>query len=127
MTQSTNPYWQVPLGPVLATICGLSTTLLLGLVSWSLVKGVPGIAIGMFVGVLVASWLRWKSDWPVSIFASGLGAAVACYGAIATAELLPPGSIDWMWKGGLYGAAFGITIAAILSPLGLLGFQRGGN
>jgi len=49
-----------------------------------------------------------------SVIASGIGGMVACYFAIATAELLPPGRIEWIWKGGLYGAMFGIPIAAVL-------------
>lgn len=114
----------VSLGPVVATAFGLLAVLLLGLASWSLGGGVTGIAIGTAVSVLIAVLLRWKADWPISIMASGFGAMVACYFTIATAELLAPGSIDWMWKGGLYGAMFGIPVAAILSPLGLLRTRR---
>jgi len=124
MNNSKKLYSQIILGPVVATSFGLVAVMLLGLVSWSLARGVPGIAIGTVVSVLVAVLLRWKADLPISIVASGFGAMVACYFAIATAELLPPGSIEWMWKGGLYGAMFGIPVAAVLSPLGLLGNRR---
>jgi len=124
MNSSTNPYWKIPLGPVVATLFGLIAVLLVGLVSWSLAKGMSGIAIGTVVSVLVAVLLRWTAKWPTSIIASGIGGMVACYFAIATAELLPPGSIEWMWKGGLYGAMFGIPIAAILSPLALFWIWR---
>lgn len=124
MNNSKKLYSQIILGPVVATVFGLVTILLLGLVSWSLARGVPGIAIGTVVSVLVAVLLRSKSELPISIIASGFGAMVACFCAISTAELLPPGSIEWMWKGGLYGAMFGIPVAAVLSPLALFGKRR---
>lgn len=124
MNNSKKLYSQIVLGPVVATLIGLVTVLMLGLVSWSLAKGVTGIACGTFVSVLVAVLLRWKADWPTSIVASGVGAMVACFFAISTAEVFPPGSIQWMWKGGLYGAAFGVPIAAVLSPLALFGIRQ---
>jgi hypothetical protein len=124
MNNSKTRYSQIILGPVVATTLGLVTVLLLGLVSWSLARGVPGIAIGAVVSVLVAVLLRWKADWPISILASGFGAMIACYLAIASSELFLPGSFEWTWKGGLYGAMFGIPVAVVLSPLGLLGIRR---
>lgn len=124
MKNSNQRYLQIILGPVFATAFGLVAVLLLGLVSWSLARGVTGIFIGTVVSAMAAALLRWQARWPISIIASGLGAVVACYFAIATAELLPPGSFEWMWKGGLYGAMFGIPVAAVLSPLGLLGVRR---
>jgi hypothetical protein len=124
MNNSKTRYSQIILGPVVATTLGLVAVLLLGLVSWSLARGVPGIAIGEVVSVLVAVLLRWKADWPISILASGFGAMIACYFAIASSELFPPGSFEWMWKGGLYGAMFGIPVAVVLSPLCLLGIRR---
>jgi hypothetical protein len=124
MNNSKKLYSQIVLGPVVATLFGLATVLVVGLASWSIARGVTGIAIGTLVSVLVAVLLRWKADWPTSIVASGVGAMVACFFAISTAEVLPPGSIQWMWKGGLYGAAFGVPIATFLSPLALLGIRR---
>lgn len=124
MHNSKKRYSQIVLGPVIATILGLVAVLLVGLASWPLARGVTGIAIGTGFSVLVAVLFRWKANWPTSISASGFGAMVACYFAIATAELLPPRSIEWMWKGGLYGAMFGIPVAAVLSPLALLGILR---
>ena len=124
MNRSIKQYLQVFLGPVLAAIFGLIAMLLVGLAFWPLARGLSGIAIGSTVSVLVAMLLRLKADWPTSMIASGLGAMIACYFAIATAELLPPGSLQWIWKGGLYGAAFGIPVATILSPLGLRGTRR---
>lgn len=127
MDNSKKRYSQIALGPVVATILGWVAVLLVGLASWPLAGGVTGIAIGTGFSMLVAVLFRWKADWPTSIIASGFGAMVACYFAIATAESLPPGSIEWILKGGLYGAMFGIPIAVVLSPLALLGIRRVSN
>ena len=124
MNNSKKHFSQIVLGPILATLVGLIAVLVVGVASWSLARGVTGIAIGTVVSVLVAMLLRWKADWPTSIIASGFGAMIACYFTIASAEMLPAGSIEWMWKGGLYGAMFGIPIAIVLSPLALLGILR---
>jgi hypothetical protein len=94
MNTSHKSQLQFLLGPVVTTLIGLLAVVLVGLVSWSMVRGITGIA-------------------------GGLGAMIACYFAIASAELFPPGSIESGWKGGLYGAAFGVPVAAVLSPLAL--------
>jgi len=124
MSNSKKLYSQIVLGPVVATIISLFAVLLVGLASWPLARGGTGIAIGAGFAVLIAVLLRWKSNWPTSIIASGFGAMVACFFAIASAEMVPPGSFEWMWKGGLYGAMFGIPIAIVFSPLALLGMQQ---
>ncbi len=115
---------QIASGTMLATTIGLSTMLLVGLLSWPLARGVSGIAIGLSASIVFALLLHKKAIWPVSIVASGIGAIVACFFAISTAEILPPGSTQWVFKGGLYGAAFGVPVAAILSPLALIGTGR---
>ncbi|EMI53671.1 hypothetical protein [Rhodopirellula sallentina] len=85
--------------------------------------GVSGIAIGLITSTVFALLLRTKACWPISIVASRIGAMVACFFAISTAEILPPGSVQWMFKGGLYGAAFGVPVAGILSPLALIAIR----
>ncbi len=82
-----------------------------------------GIAIGLIASTMFALLLRKKLGQPISIVASGIGAIVACFFAISTAEILPPGSLQWFFQGGLYGAAFGVPVAAILSPLALIGIR----
>ena len=64
--------------------------------------------------------LRLRYNLVTSIVASTFGAAVACFLAIATAEQLPPGSTEWMLKGGLYGASTGLPLAFIPGPFGLI-------
>jgi len=115
---------QIASGTMLATTIGLLAMLLVGLMSWPLARGVSGIAIGLIASTVVALLLRTKAGWPISIVASGIGAMVACFFAISTAEILPPGSLQWFFQGGLYGAAFGVPVAAILSPLALIERRR---
>lgn len=116
--------WSIVFGPMLATAIGLAVVVLTSLVSSKLSRGEEGVVLGLAVSVLAAWLMRTKAAWPLSLIASGIGGMVACYFAISTAEVLPHGSIQWMWQGGLYGAAFGFPVAALLSPLALLGHRQ---
>ena len=115
------------LGPAVATLVGLVSVLMAGQVSWPLARGISGIAIGMLVALFIAIAIRTSLRWPTSVLASIVGAMVASFCAIASAEVYPPGSIEWMWKGGLYGAAFGIPVALLLSPIALIRPTRAGH
>ncbi|WP_442510225.1 hypothetical protein SH528x_001835 [Novipirellula sp. SH528] len=112
---------KIELATITATAIGLFVVLLLGNLSWPIVRGVPGIAIGTLVAAMVAYGMRSGFEPPPSMIASGIGAMVASFFAIASAEMLPPGSVQWMLKGGIYGACFGIPVALILGPIGLIG------
>ncbi len=111
---------KLELATVAATAIGLLVVLAVGYLSWPMVKGAPGIAIGTAVAALVAIGMRSRLESPPSIVASAIGSTVACFFAIASAEMLPPGSVQWMLKGGIYGACFGIPVALILGPIGLI-------
>lgn len=124
MSNTINKNWPIVFGPMLATVIGLAVVVLTSLVSKALALGAPGIVLGLVVSVLAAWLMRAKAAWPLSLIASGIGGMVACYFAICTAETMPHGSIQWMWQGGLYGAAFGCPVAALLSPLALLGRRQ---
>ena len=104
----------------LAAAVGLLTVLIIGRISWTFGSGIVGIIIGATTAVLTASFLRVRLQLTVSMFASGFAAFIACFLAIATAEQLPPGSAEWMWKGGIYGACVGLPLAFILGTLGLI-------
>lgn len=73
--------------------------------------------LGAFSAAGVAIMLR-SARITVSILAAGFGSGVASFLAIATAERLPPGSTEWMLKGGLYGAAVGLPLAFVLGTVG---------
>lgn len=103
-----------------ATLIGLSAALLVGVLWWPPGAGLTLIVIGLVTAGTSARLLAVRWHWPASVVASSIGAMAACFFAGSTAELLPPGSIEWMWKGGLYGACFGLPVAALLSPAGLV-------
>ena len=105
---------------ILATSFGLVCAQLLGFFWWP-----PGAVLTLIaIGLLAAGWLarlmavRWGR--PSSVIASAVGSMVACYFAVAAAEVLGAGSFRWAFEGGLYGACFGLPVAALLSPLGLI-------
>ena len=94
--------------------------MLVGVLWWPPGAGLTLIGIGLVTAGTSARLLVARWHWPASIVASSFGAMAACFFAASSAELLPPGSIEWMWKGGLYGACFGLPVAALLSPVGLV-------
>jgi hypothetical protein len=107
---------------LLSTACalvGLLTVLGAGWAAWDVAAGIQGIILAAFVAASVAVSLRTRGK-TVSIFASGFGAGVAAFLAISTAEQLSPGSVEWMMKGGHYGAASGLPLAFLLGTLGLI-------
>mgnify|MGYP003652955059 CR=1 FL=1 len=105
---------------VLAALIGLVTAQLIGVAWWPPGAGLTLIGIGLVSASCSARMLAVRWHLPASVLASGAGAMVACFFAGATAEMLPAGSLEWMWKGGLYGACFGLPVAFILGPIGLV-------
>ena len=105
---------------IVSTLVGLASVLLIGCVSWNLGRGVIGIAIGATVASFVALYFRNVRKKPASVLASFVASAIACYIAIASAELIAPGSLQWVAEGGGFAACFGIPIAAVLGPIGLI-------
>ena len=110
-----NKRWQVILLTVLSAVLGLLTMLTVGTLSWSLVKGVPGIATGVFGLIASALLLQRQFGSGVSITAAGIAAMIASYAALACAEIVPAGTIDWAISGALYGAIIGIPLAIVLT------------
>ena len=108
----------------LSTLAGLMFALLVGVLWWPPGAGLTLIGIGLLTAGISARLIAVRCHWPASVIASGIGAMVACFFAGATAEVLPPGSFEWMLKGGLYGACFGLPVAILLGPLGLVENRR---
>lgn len=106
-------------------LSGLVCAMIVAGVRWPSGGAITLCAIGLITAGSLARWLAVRSHLPVSVFASGLGAIAACFFAGATAEVMPPGSIEWMLKGGVYGACFGLPIAVLLGPIGLIENRKG--
>jgi len=92
--------------------------------AWTVFRGVQGILFAMVVGGLSAFLIRRTTHWPASSIAGGAGASLAAFFTISCMEVYQPGSFEWATKGGLYGAAVGIPLGAILGLLGLLHRNR---
>ena len=112
---------------VLMALAGLIAAQVVGAIWWPPRGGITLILIGLTVSLILAALAPKLFHSRASLVASGIGAMIACYFAAATAELLPPGSVEWMLKGGLYGACFGLPVAALLSPLGWIGLRSAGD
>ena len=110
-----NTRLQVILLTVISTALGLFTMLAAGTLSWSLVKGVPGIAIGVFGSTASAILLQKQFGNGVSITAAGIAAMIASYAALACAEVVPAGTVDWAITGALDGASIGVPLAILLT------------
>jgi len=104
---------------ILATVSGLFAVLFTGLVAWPLARGVSGVLLGAAVGAATAAVMRAVSQWPASVIAGACGSLVASYFAIASAEVVDPGTLEWVMQGGMYGSAFGVPVGAVLGLLGL--------
>lgn len=90
-----------------------------GLIAWNIFRGVQGILFALVVGGITAWTIRRFLSLPASPIAGAIGAMVAAYLTIASAEILQPGSFEWAVKGGAYGAMIGVPIGAVLGPIAL--------
>ena len=72
--------------------------LFIGLLAWPLASSVPGVLLGAAAGAATAAVVRFLSQWPASVLAGACGSVVASYFAIASAEGIDPGSLEWSWK-----------------------------
>jgi len=93
------------------------STLLLGFLSWEKIGG-AGLVLLAPTFASVVGFLLKARGWRVSLIAGACGALIAGWFAVASVELFAPASIEWVMRGGLYGAAFGAVVSLILSPLG---------
>jgi len=75
----------------LAACVGLIVVLLVGMVWWTAGSGPHGILLGCVGGGLAAKSIQRNTSLPASSIAACLGAGVATYFAIVSAEVVPPG------------------------------------
>lgn len=103
-----------------ATAIGLAIVLIVGMTWWPAGRGPQGVLLGAAAAAVAAQRMRHRSSWPASSIAASIGAAVASFLAIATGEVIEPGSLRWAVMGGMYGCSIGLPVSAILAPLGFI-------
>ena len=99
-------------------------TLVLGFLSWEEIGGTGLVLLAPTFALVVGFFLK-RRGWRVSLIAGACGALIAGWFAVASVELFAPASIEWVMRGGLYGAAFGAVVSLILSPLGWIPVRVG--
>ncbi len=104
---------------ILVSWLGVLAMVLVGVVAWPVVRGVNGLLLSAASGLIGAVLLRSRLGWRVSRIAGFLGAGVAGFAALASAEVWEPGSWEWALKGGLYGGGVGVFVGALLGLLAL--------
>ena len=105
------------LGACLATVIALATLVVIGLISWPVARGVPGIALTAAVGATAGALLRGLGSRPARVGGGLVGGLVAAFFAIAWAEQDVPGSLLWAVHGSALGALCSLPVAAIVATL----------
>jgi hypothetical protein len=98
---------------MLATLFALVALVVIGMISWSVVRGIPGIGLCAAVGAAAGALLRGPGSRAARVKGGLVGGLVAGYFAVASAERYPPGTIEWALNGSALAASFALPIAAI--------------
>ena len=105
------------------TVIGIIAAQILGLLWWSELGGPLVVLAGVLVASLWSVRFRMRG-LSSSVTTSVLGAFVASYCAVASAELVEPGTVEWALRGGIYGGIVGIMCCLIISPLGWMNASK---
>jgi hypothetical protein len=110
------------LGAVTATAVALAALVVLGIISWDTIAGFQGVCIRGALGAVAGAALGSLGPRAARIIGGGIGGVVAGYFALASAEMLPPRTMQWALGGGGYAALFALPMAMLVAGLiGLLG------
>jgi hypothetical protein len=82
------------LGAVIATAVALAALVVLGIISWDAVAGFQGVCISGALGVAAGAALGRLGPRAARILGGGIGAVIAGYFALASGEILPPGTLQ---------------------------------
>jgi hypothetical protein len=105
---------------VTATAVALAALVGIGVISWDAVTGFQGIGICGALGAAAGAALGRLGPRAARIIGGGIGGIVAAYFALASGELLPPGTLQWALGGGGYAALFALPVATLVG--GLIGW-----
>ena len=110
---------------MIATAVALAALIVIGVISWDAVAGVQGVCICGVLGAVAGAALGRIGPRAARNVGGGIGGVVASYFALATEEVLPPGTLRWALGGDGYAATFAFPVAALVGGLiGLLDATR---
>jgi hypothetical protein len=102
------------IGAVIATAVALAALVVIGVISWDAVARFQGVCICGALGVAAGAVLGRPESRAARVIGGGIGGVVAGYFALASGEMLPPGTMEWALGGGLYAALFALPMAALV-------------
>ncbi len=109
------------MGAVTATAVALAVLVAIGVISWDAVAGLQGVCICGALGAAAGAALGRPGPRAARIIGGGIGGIVAAYFALASGEMLPPGTLQWALGGGGYAALFALPVAVLVGGIiGLL-------
>jgi hypothetical protein len=102
-------------------LIALAVVVVIGAISWAVVRGYPGVVICGVLGAAAGAVLKGPGARLARVLGGGIGGAMAGDFAVAAAEVFPPETAQWALAGAAYGALFGMPLAALVGGLiGLL-------
>jgi hypothetical protein len=108
-------------GAMIATSVALAAFVVIGLISWAAVRGLQGVGICGVLGATVGASLKGPGSKLARVLGGGLGGVIAGYFAVASGEMVPPGTTQWAYEGGTFAALFALLVAALVGGvIGLL-------
>jgi hypothetical protein len=105
------------LGAVTASAVALAALVVLGIISWDSIAGFQGIYICGAVGAAAGVALGRLGPRAARIIGGGTYGLVAGYFALASAEMLPPGTLQWALGGGGYAAMFALPVEMLVGGI----------
>jgi hypothetical protein len=104
-------------GAATATAVALAALVVIGVISWDAIAGFQGVCICGALGAAAGAALGGIGPRAARIIGGGIGGGVAGYFALASAEVLPPGTLQWALGGGGYAALFALPVAMLVGGI----------
>jgi hypothetical protein len=102
---------------VTATAVALAAFVMVGVISWGAVRGLQGVCICGTLGAAAGAALGGLGPRAARVIGGGVGGVVAGYFALASGEMLPPGTLRWALGGGGYASLFALPVAMLVGGI----------
>jgi hypothetical protein len=89
----------------------------IGIISWDAVRGLQGVCICGALGAAAGAALGGLGPRAARIIGGGTGGVIADYFALASGEMLPPGTLQWALGGGGCAALFALPVAMLVGGI----------